>query len=88
MRGIAEGAGVALDKVWAANLIPELESLMGVDKYDDPPSEDSAHCSDIYARQGSDGGDGEGERGPIAHGLHEELGEPLCTARRSKGASL
>jgi len=41
IRGIAEGADLDLDSVWAANLIPELEGLMDVYI--------SGHCSDIFA---------------------------------------
>lgn len=41
MRGIAEGAGIGLDKVWCLNLISSLEGLMGENR--------PGHCSDLYA---------------------------------------
>lgn len=43
MRGIAEGAGVSLDKVWCANLLNELEGIMAI------RGTPAVHCSDIYA---------------------------------------
>lgn len=46
LEGLAEGSGAALDSIWVANLIAELDPLL-------PPSQSSAsnqgHCTDIYA---------------------------------------
>eukprot|EP00931_Biecheleriopsis_adriatica_P073154 TRINITY_DN47499_c0_g1_i1.p1 TRINITY_DN47499_c0_g1~~TRINITY_DN47499_c0_g1_i1.p1 ORF type:complete len:392 (+),score=73.41 TRINITY_DN47499_c0_g1_i1:29-1177(+) len=41
IRGIAEGAALDLDSLWAANLIAELEGFMDANQ--------TGHCSDIYA---------------------------------------
>ena len=44
IRGIAHGANVSEDKVWCANLIPELESLMPP-----TPATQVGHCTDIFS---------------------------------------
>ena len=44
IRGIAYGANVSEDKVWCANLIPELESLMPP-----TPATQVGHCTDIFS---------------------------------------
>lgn len=61
LAGIAEGAGVDLDKLWAAQLMIELENLMG-------DAACAEHCSDIFAV--APGGFDEG----FAHGHNEDWG--------------
>jgi len=44
LHGVADGADVSLDQIWVANLLSELESLMGQKR-------SAEHCSDIFAAQ-------------------------------------
>ena len=46
LRGIADGAGLPLDKIWVANLLEELDSLL-------PRNKSAGHCSDFYGRSAS-----------------------------------
>lgn len=64
IQGISEGAQVPLDHVWAANLLAELEGMMGLHPADSLSDEgiNSGHCSDIFAA--ADGG--------INHGHNED----------------
>lgn len=45
LRGIAAGSGFDVDKIWCANLLNELGSLMGHQGFQAAPQ----HCSDVYA---------------------------------------
>lgn len=63
MRGIADGAGVDLDMIWALNLIMELEALMPTGKY-------AGHCSDFYSMHAPSTTDGFG------HAHNEDWGSP------------
>lgn len=60
LTGIAAGANVSLDAVWAANMLGEMEVFMP------EPTYRSGHCSDIFAlsQQGYGGG--------FAHGHNED----------------
>ena len=59
LEGIAHGAGVPVDAIWASTLISELESLL-------PVAPRIGHCTDMYAiHQGGT------ERG-FAHGHNED----------------
>ena len=49
LEGIASGAQVALDEIWVATLINELESLMDNGGGSWPPRFDDGHCTDVYA---------------------------------------
>lgn len=47
LRGIADGSGVSLDEIWAANLLEELDSLVSRSQTE---GKTEGHCSDIFGR--------------------------------------
>jgi hypothetical protein len=64
LEGIAEGANLPVESIWAGTLLSEMESLM-------PHSSRVGHCSDIYAV--ADGGYAAG----FAHGHHVDGPGPV-----------
>lgn len=67
LRGIAEGAAVPVDQIWAANMINEIEALMPSSARRDLVG----HCSDVYAVPAG------GTRAGFAQGHNEDWPGPV-----------
>jgi len=63
MQGLADGAGVDVDKIWISNLVPEIEALMPRTAFTT-----RGHCSDVYGHTSSN---------DLIHGHNEDWSEAV-----------
>ena len=72
--GVATGAQVPLDEIWACTMINEIESLMA-NSGGQWRTERAGHCSDVYAVDAADSRSGQKSR--FAHGHNEDWPGPI-----------